>query len=268
MFRDNKRVTWRQRRLIRHLSRSRHASVQDAAVHELHRSMRRSHGLFPPKAPGISSHGTYRPLTRRAKSLLSRLKGARQWSVKKNILGELAREMKNGKRLIDRVKEKAQRAAARAERAMERAGRAASRAGRAVTRKDGAVRRRVIAGQERLLSRAERKQGERLAGKRKPALSTRARRAVRSRLPGRRPMLRGRPRRALDAWKQRRRERLAPSDPGWERSRYNPQSPRYRPLAVRTRNRGRGPRPVPARRRTAPGRTPASTPARSPSRTR
>ena len=55
MFRDNKRVTWRQRRLIRHLSRSKHASVQDAAAHELHRSMRRSHGMFPPKAPKIRS---------------------------------------------------------------------------------------------------------------------------------------------------------------------------------------------------------------------
>ncbi len=260
MFRDNRRVTFRQRRLIRHLGRSKHASVQDAALHEVHRSMRRSHGLKPPKPPSISSPGTWRPLTRKAKALLSRLRGARQWNVKKNIMTELARELEHGRRIAQRLQEAAQRARAKAQAVAARVRAGAGRAGRTAraaarrtrngwnrarphaARAGRKFRSTVSRGQERQLARAERKQ----AGPEKPGL--RVRRHGRPRPLGPQGQRFGAAR-VRATWKQWRWERATPRDHGWERSRYNAQSPRYRPLAERRRNAGRGPRPVPARRR-------------------
>jgi hypothetical protein len=262
-------MSFRLRRLIRHLKRSRHASVQDAALHEIHRGVRRSHGLKPPKAPAISGHGTYRPLTRKAKGLLARLRTARQYSVKKNILGELAREMKNGRRLADRARLMARRAADRAK-----------RAGRAFTRKDGAVRRRVIAAHGRHLARAERRQREREAGTRKMPIGTRAARAVRNRLPSRRSPYHGpfRSRRAHRRWGRQKARREVPGLLTWfaQRRGWQHRSPeqrawthraqaaqdraqRRRAAAQGTPGPVRSPRPPSAPRARRPARTPART---------
>ena len=233
-----KRLTRKARHLIRHLRRTRHASVQDQMVHELRHEVSRTHGFHgPKKAPDRSPAGRWRPLTHRAKQLLTRLRKAKVWGVQKQLVNELEEEIQRGRRL---------------ERAKAAARSAAARARQAAGRFRGAVRQ----GQERLLTRAERRQSEREAGKRKPALSTRARRGIRERTAA----LRGKVGVGLRS-RFRRRQRVAPGDLGWERSRYNPQSPRYRPLAERPRNRGRGPRPVPARRRTP--RTPRPRPVRT-----
>ena len=234
MARGYKRLTRKARHVIRHLRRTKHASVQDQMIHELRHEVSRTHGFKGPgKAPDRSKAGHWRPLTRKAKQMLTRLRKAKVWSVQKQIVNELAREIERGRRVADRARQAAVRARNRAQAAAKR-----------VSVRAGRFRETASRGQERLLARAERKQ----AGREK-------------RHPAPRGTLRQRfgPGRVRAIWKQRRWERTTPRDRGWERSRYNAQSPRYRPLPERPRNAGRGPRPVPARRRTPRPAPPART---------
>ena len=138
-----KRLTRKARHIIRHLPRIKHASVQDQAVHELRHEVSRTHGFKGPgKAPGRSEAGQWRPLSRKAKHLLTRLRKAKVWGMQKRLVNELAEEIKRG-RSIERVRSVARAAAARTRRA------------------GGRFRETVNRGQERLLTRAERKQAER-----------------------------------------------------------------------------------------------------------
>lgn len=138
-----KRLTRKARHIIRHLPRIKHASVQDQAVHELRHEVSRTHGFKGPgKAPGRSEAGQWRPLSRKAKHLLTRLRKAKVWGMQKRLVNELAEEIKRG-RSIERVRSAARAAAARANRV------------------GGRFRETANRGQERLLTRAERKQAER-----------------------------------------------------------------------------------------------------------
>jgi hypothetical protein len=192
--RGYKRLTRKARHLIRHLKRTKHASVQDHMVHELRHEVSRTHGFRgPKKGPSASSAGHWRPPTRKAKQILTRLRKAKVWSVQKQLVNELAKEIEHGRRLADRARDRAEAAAdrmrARAARA-KRAGRAVGRTARAAGRKtrNGWNRARphaaragrkfrstVNRGQEKVLTRAERKAAER--AKRGPG---RIRQSVRS----------------------------------------------------------------------------------------
>jgi len=179
-----KRLTRKARHLIRNLKRTKHASVQDQMVHELKHEVSRTHGFRgPKKAPGRTGAGHWRPLTRKAKQLLSRLRKAKVWRVQKQLVLELADEMEHGRRRVDRARQAAARGRARV-----RAGGGRARAGAKRTRRAGIRFRGAAAkGQERLLSRAERKQDEReKRGPRQPgrirARVRTARAGVRSRL--------------------------------------------------------------------------------------
>jgi hypothetical protein len=154
-----KRLTRKARHIIRHLKRTKHASVQDQMIHELRHEVSRTHGFKGPgKAPGAGNAGHWRPLTHKAKQMLTRLRKAKVWSVQKQLVNELAREMERGKRVADRARARTQAAAKRV------------RAGAARTRQAGSrFRATVNRGQERVLTRAERKQAER----EKPALPSR-----------------------------------------------------------------------------------------------
>jgi hypothetical protein len=237
-----KRLTRKARHLIRHLKRTKHATVQDQMVHELRHEVSRTHGFRgPKKAPDLGKAGRWRPLTRKAKQLLTRLRKAKVWQVQKQLVTELSREIERGRRRVDRVRRAAKRGHARV-----RAG--AQRTRRAYARFRSAARR----GQERLLTRAERKQAER--EKRGPRRAAPARATLRWRLS---------PGRARSALKQWRWARTTPRDHAWEQSRYNAQSPRYRPAGRR-----RGIRParparssaVPAPARPRPAQAPVTRP--------
>jgi hypothetical protein len=154
MARGYKRLTRKARHVIRHLRRTKHASVQDQMIHELRHEVSRTHGSRgPKKAPDRASAGHWRPLTRKAKQMLTRLRKAKVWSVQKQIVNELARELERGRRVADRARQAAARARARMQAGVARTRRAGSR-----------FRGTVSRGQERLLARAESKQ----AGREKP----------------------------------------------------------------------------------------------------
>ena len=214
MARGYKRLTRKARHLIRHLKRTKHASVQDQMIHELKHEVSRTHGFCgPKKGPKPGDAGHWRPLTRKAKHLLSRLRKAKVWSVQKQLVNELAKEIERGRRAVERVRERAQRVQARAKAAAARTRAGAERTGRTArsaarkTRngwnrarphaaKTGRKFRATISrGQERLLTRAERRQAQR--GPRKPgrirqsvrSARENARRRLRARKrPGRRPL--------------------------------------------------------------------------------
>lgn len=229
-FRDNKRMSFRARRLIRHLRRSGYASVQDVTLHEIRRDVHRRHGLKAPKTPDVSGHGQRRPLTRRAKRILSRLRSARMWNVKKHLIAELAREMKHGQRLADRLRQSAQRMRDRAQRARDRA------------RK---IRGAVSRAQEGMIARAERRAAER--AKRGPRQPGRVRQRARS--------LRVRTRTAFSGFRDRMRpgrsRRPRPAN-GWRPApRTIPAQTARRPprsRALRSPRQVRAPRPVRAGR--------------------
>jgi hypothetical protein len=242
MARGYKRLTRKARHIIRHLRRTKHASVQDQMVHELRHEVSRTHGFRGPgKAPDRSKAGNWRPLTRKAKQMLTRLRKAKVWSVQKQIVNELAREMERGRRVADRARQAVLRARARAEAAgrrvragAERTVRASRTAGRRTrngwnharphaARAGRKFRATVNRGQERLLARAERQQAGRQ--KRGPG---RIRRSVRS---------------ARDNARRRLRSRQQP--------RRAPSRPRPRPLQYRAPRTPRAPRPPRTRRRPA-----------------
>ena len=163
-----KRLGRKGRHLLRQLRRSRHASVQRTLIHELKSHVSGRHG-FRHRAgpPDVGKAGRYRPLTHKAKQLMTRLRKARIWSVQKRIISELEREIERGKRLAERIrKAKAARAARQAARRARQMARAARRGGR---RLRDAVRR----GHGRHLDRAERLQRERAAGTRRPPVTER-----------------------------------------------------------------------------------------------
>lgn len=112
--RGYKRLTRKARHIIRHLPRIKFAAVQDQAIHELKHEVSRTHGFKGPgKAPDRSKAGHWRPLTRKAKQMLTRLRKAKVWSMQKQLVNELAREMERGRRLADRARVRAQAAATR-----------------------------------------------------------------------------------------------------------------------------------------------------------
>ena len=158
MARGYKRLTRKARHIIRNLKHTKHASVQNQMIHELRHEVSRTHGFRGPgKAPDLGKAGRWRPLTRKAKQILARLRKAKVWSVQKRLVTELAKEIEHGKRVADRAKQAAKRAQARAKAAARR-----TRAGAQRTRRAGSrFRKAANQGQERLLTRAERKQGER-----------------------------------------------------------------------------------------------------------
>ena len=100
-----------------------------------------------------ASAGHWRPLTRKAKQMLTRLRKAKVWSVQKQIVNELAKEIEHGRRVADRARLAAVRARARAQAAAKR-----------VRARAGRFRKTVNRGQERLLTRAERRQAGREKG--------------------------------------------------------------------------------------------------------
>lgn len=156
-----KRLGRRGRHLIRQLRKSRHAAVQRTIVHELKSHVSGRHGYqYTSGPPDLGKPGRYRPLTRKAKQLLTRLRQARVWSVQKKIIAELEREIERGKRLAERI---------RKHRYVQRT----RRAGRSLRRNGKAFRSWAQQVQERHLRRAERHQAGREAGRRRPPLAAR-----------------------------------------------------------------------------------------------
>ena len=223
MARGYKRLSFRARHLLRQLGKAKNVTLQRLNLHELRHAISRKHGFKgPKKTPGLGTPGLYQRLSGKARHLMRRLRHSRTWQVQKQTVNELEREIERGARI-------AQAREARRTRRAERAERTAKRA----VQRGRQFRAWAQRKQEPALARAERRQ----AGRKNPA----PRGTLRQRFgPGR----------ARGIWQQWRYERTTPRDHAWERSRYNAQSPRYRPLPERRRNAGRGPRPVPARRRT------------------
>jgi hypothetical protein len=171
--RDYKRLSRKARHLIRRLRHAKFRSEQQALHHELQHEINRRWGSRRKARPVVPGHpGRHRPLTRRAKQILSRLRKTKVWSAQRRLLDELAREMEYGKRLAERARKAAATARKKAKAAAKRTRRGAkrtwNRAAPATARAARATRRTVNKGQERLLTRAERKQAGR--GPRKPRL--------------------------------------------------------------------------------------------------
>ena len=125
------RLSFRARHLIRQLRRTRSAVLQRLHLHELRHAISRKHGFRgPKKTPDLGPAGHFRPLTRRARQLLTRLRKARAWSVQKNIVNVLEKEIERGRYLREKVR--ALPAVARGARAWHAAGRGARRAGRGI----------------------------------------------------------------------------------------------------------------------------------------
>jgi hypothetical protein len=166
MATGHKRLSFRAKRTARQLRRSRNVNVQRTHLHELRHAISRKHGFRgPKKAPKPGAAGRYQRLSGNARHLIRRLLHSRDWSVQKQTVNELARE-------VDRGAQRAEAREARRARREERLERARQR-GRQFR---GWAQRR----QEPALVRAERRHAERKAGTRKPALSDRARARVRS----------------------------------------------------------------------------------------
>lgn len=125
-----KRLSRKARHLIHHLKRSKHASVQNTMVHELQHEINRHWGSRrQPRRHNPGNAGQWRPLTRRAKQLLTRLRKTKVWSVQKQLVREIIREIERGKRLAERIRK------ARPVRTGRRVARASGRAARAAGRK-------------------------------------------------------------------------------------------------------------------------------------
>ena len=142
-----RRHSRRAKHLMRVLRRSKHASTQDMASHELVREIDRRHGFLrlgrrrPAAMPRPGMPGHWRPMTRRARQILNQLRKTKVWRLQKQLVRELQKELANGRRAIDKARDLARRAARRAGRAGRRVrrgaealGRDARRAGRATAR--------------------------------------------------------------------------------------------------------------------------------------
>jgi len=141
MARDYKRLTRRARHLIRRLRRTKHAAVQRVTVHELGNEIhrRRFGRAAKTAAPSLGRAGQWRPLSYRAKKLLTQLRKTKVWSVQRRLVKELGEEIERSRRTL----------AERARRARQR------------WRKRGQrFRKSVQRGHERHLARAERRQRE------------------------------------------------------------------------------------------------------------
>lgn len=115
-----KRHSRKARHLLRVIRRSKHAAVQDMAVHELTHEIDRRHGWRgAPASHAPGPAGEWRPLTHQAKNLISQLRKTKVWRLQKQLVRELAAELRNGRRIVDRMRELAARAA-RAARAKAR----------------------------------------------------------------------------------------------------------------------------------------------------
>jgi hypothetical protein len=165
-----KRLSGKARHLIHRLRGEKHVTVQRTMVHELKHEIDRQWGTrrrVPSIDPGAP--GRHRPLSGRAKAILTRLRKTRVWSVQKQLVAELTREIEKPYRKIRKVIAAAKLAAERARRAAElaqRAGRNTARASKAAYR---AARKAGLSTRE----------ASRVAGKAVRWTATRARRAGR-----------------------------------------------------------------------------------------
>jgi hypothetical protein len=129
MAKGYRRLSFRARHLIRQLRHTRSAVLQRLHLHELRHAISRKHGFRgPKKTPDLGKAGHFRPLTRKARQLLTRLRKARVWSVQKNIVNVLEKEIERGRYLRERIR--GHPAVQRAGRAVRAAGRGARRTGR------------------------------------------------------------------------------------------------------------------------------------------
>lgn len=175
-----RRHSRKARHLLRVIRRSRHAAVQDMAVHELTHEIDHRHGRAggTPVAHAPGPAGVWRPLTGRAKRLISQLRSTKVWRLQRQLVRELAEELRNGQRIIDRIRERAERAAGVVRRAAEITGRGARAIGRGA----------------RAMGRGARVAGARTAAAWRAVRNRSARGAGRPRIPAaRRPVLRARP---------------------------------------------------------------------------
>jgi hypothetical protein len=127
---DYRRLSRRARHLMRRLKRTKHASVQQVTVHELNNEIhRRRFGRAARTAePAAARLGHWRPLTRRAKKLLTQLGRAKVWVIQRRLVKELVTEMENGRRFLATRVHKAKRRLTRAARPLVRGKRAVGRA--------------------------------------------------------------------------------------------------------------------------------------------
>ena len=120
-----RRHSRRARHLMKTLRRSKHASTQDMAAHELVREIDRRHGFLrlgkqrgASPRPGMPGH--WRPMTHRARRILAQLRKTKVWRLQKQLVRELQKELVIGRRAIDKARDRARRAAWRAKRAGHR----------------------------------------------------------------------------------------------------------------------------------------------------
>jgi hypothetical protein len=226
------RLSFRARHVLRQLGNARNIALQRLHLHELRHAISRKHGFRGPKhKPDLGAPGLYHRLSGRARHLIRRLRRSQQWSVQKQTVTELEREVGRGARAAEAREARRQRMAERAERMAKR------------TRERGRqFRQWAQRKQELALVRAERRQRGREAGTRRPPLSARARQRGRDALRGTRARVRSwRPRRAPQRSPQ---PRVAPV-----RTARAPaaRTPGLRPVRARTASPGRTSRPAPVR---------------------
>jgi hypothetical protein len=199
---------------MRSIRRSSHASTQNMAAHELIREIDRRHGFLrlgrrPPAAmPRPGQPGHWRPMTRRAKQILGQLRKTKVWRLQKQLVRELQKELENGRRQIDKLRERARKQARRAKRAGRRVKRAGQSTGRAAGRGWQRAKPRLAGAgrsardtsrrwQEPMLKRAERKHAARQQAGQPQPRPARNPRPARGPIPHyRRPVRAPRPRRA------------------------------------------------------------------------
>jgi hypothetical protein len=149
------RLNRKAKHLIHQLRHTKSASLQRLHLHELRHAISKRHGFNGPgKTPDLGKAGHYRPLTRRAKQLLHRLRHSRVWSIQKQLVNELVKEIERGRYLKERI------AKSRPARVVKR-----------VRQKGRQVRNGVRDIQEVHLARAERRQAERERRTRKRSLA-------------------------------------------------------------------------------------------------
>ena len=94
MARDFKRHSRKARHLMRRLRHEKHGAVQRMMAHELttKSTAAAGDGLSAPLPRSLGLPGQYRPLTRRAKQILTRLRKTKVWSAQKRLLAEAEAE--------------------------------------------------------------------------------------------------------------------------------------------------------------------------------